>query len=75
MNDLIEEIEAQRAIEEVEANAQGPLVLIDPGHGGDDKGSPGLDGLWEGKVTLDLARRLQRSLQSIAPRSSNPTDA
>lgn len=51
----------------MEPTGRRPLVLIDPGHGGDDKGSRGLEGLWEGELTLDLARRLQRSLQDIAP--------
>lgn len=64
LNDLIRELEERRASEPA---ARGPLVLIDPGHGGDDRGSPGLEGLWEGELTLDLARRLQRSLQDIAP--------
>jgi N-acetylmuramoyl-L-alanine amidase len=43
------------------------LVLIDPGHGGEDRGSPGLFGLWEGEVALDISRRLQRALATLAP--------
>jgi N-acetylmuramoyl-L-alanine amidase len=43
------------------------LVIIDPGHGGEDPGSPGLYGLWEGEVALDIARRLQGALASVAP--------
>jgi N-acetylmuramoyl-L-alanine amidase len=43
------------------------LVVIDPGHGGEDRGSPGLYGLWEGEVALDLARRVKRSLSHFLP--------
>ena|GEM_PF-3535826 len=70
LTSLIRSLDAERAstaaVTEQEP-ARGPLVLIDPGHGGDDKGSPGLEGLWEGKVTLDLARRLQRALRVLSP--------
>ena len=34
------------------------LVMIDPGHGGDDPGEVGADGLVEAEVCWDLARRL-----------------
>jgi N-acetylmuramoyl-L-alanine amidase len=44
-----------------------PLVLIDPGHGGDDRGSAGLERLWEGELTLDLSRRVARRLRDLAP--------
>jgi N-acetylmuramoyl-L-alanine amidase len=43
------------------------LVVIDPGHGGEDRGSPGLYGLWEGEVALDLARRVKVWLARIRP--------
>jgi N-acetylmuramoyl-L-alanine amidase len=43
------------------------LVLIDPGHGGEDLGSPGPFGLWEGKLTLDLSRRIRSWLAYLAP--------
>ncbi|MFT3922826.1 MAG: N-acetylmuramoyl-L-alanine amidase [Myxococcales bacterium] len=68
LTNLIHAIEAQGAADPAAMpEPRGPLVLIDPGHGGDDRGSPGLEGLWEGPLTLDLARRLQRSLHEIAP--------
>jgi N-acetylmuramoyl-L-alanine amidase len=44
-----------------------PLVVLDPGHGGEDRGSPGLYGLWEGEVALDLARRVKSSLARFLP--------
>ncbi|HTU60050.1 MAG TPA: N-acetylmuramoyl-L-alanine amidase [Polyangiales bacterium] len=43
------------------------LVVLDPGHGGEDRGSPGLYGLWEGEVALDLARRVKGSLAGFLP--------
>jgi N-acetylmuramoyl-L-alanine amidase len=43
------------------------LVVIDPGHGGEDRGSPGLYGLWEGEVALDLARRVKIWLARLMP--------
>jgi N-acetylmuramoyl-L-alanine amidase len=43
------------------------LLLLDPGHGGEDLGSPGPHGLWEGKLALDLARRVRTWLERIAP--------
>ena len=43
------------------------LVVLDPGHGGEDRGSPGLYGLWEGEVALDLARRVKLWLGELLP--------
>jgi N-acetylmuramoyl-L-alanine amidase len=43
------------------------LLLLDPGHGGEDRGSPGPHGLWEGRVALDLTRRVRSWLARIAP--------
>ena len=40
------------------------LVLIDPGHGGDDAGVRAPDGLEEKQLTLDIARRLQQRLEA-----------
>jgi N-acetylmuramoyl-L-alanine amidase len=43
------------------------LVLLDPGHGGEDLGSPGPFGLWEGKLTLDISRRVRAWLAQLVP--------
>lgn len=43
------------------------LVVLDPGHGGEDRGSPGLYGLWEGALALDLARRVKARLHTLLP--------
>jgi N-acetylmuramoyl-L-alanine amidase len=40
-----------------------PLVVIDPGHGGDDSGAVGPGGLAEKTVVLSIARRLADSLR------------
>jgi N-acetylmuramoyl-L-alanine amidase len=37
----------------------GFVVVIDPGHGGDEEGARGPSGLLEKEVTLDIARRLR----------------
>jgi len=40
------------------------VVVIDPGHGGDDTGAVGPSGLAEKDVTLDVAKRLKARIQS-----------
>jgi N-acetylmuramoyl-L-alanine amidase len=40
------------------------VVVLDPGHGGDDHGARGPSGLMEKDVTLDLARRLKERIQT-----------
>jgi len=40
------------------------VVVIDPGHGGDDRGAVGPTGLAEKDVTLDIARRLKERIQA-----------
>lgn len=40
----------------------GPLVMLDPGHGGKDPGTSARDGLHEKNVTLAIALRLRRML-------------
>jgi N-acetylmuramoyl-L-alanine amidase len=42
----------------------GLIVVVDPGHGGVERGAAGPTGLTEKDVTLDLARRLRSVLQS-----------
>lgn len=42
----------------------GRVVVLDPGHGGDDKGTIA-HGLTESEVTLDLARRIEGRLSAI----------
>lgn len=41
----------------------GPVIVIDPGHGGVETGAIGPAGTMEKDVTLDLARRLRRLLE------------
>ncbi len=50
-------------------NFRGPdtpirTVVIDPGHGGDDRGTVGANGSTEKAITLDVARRLKQILES-----------
>ncbi len=42
------------------------VVVIDPGHGGDDPGGVGKRGLTEKEVVLDIARRVRSKLQTSA---------
>lgn len=41
-----------------------PLVMIDPGHGGEDLGAEGAGGLLEKDVALDISRELARLIRS-----------
>jgi N-acetylmuramoyl-L-alanine amidase len=38
-------------------------IVLDPGHGGEQKGAEGSDGLLEKEITLDVARKLQDMLR------------
>ena len=38
-------------------------IMIDPGHGGKDKGAPGPNGVWEKQIALAISRRLQKALR------------
>ncbi len=42
----------------------GRTIVLDPGHGGDDLGALGLDGLVEADVTLSLARHIEGRLSA-----------
>ena len=39
-----------------------PLVILDPGHGGEELGASSVCGLLEKNVTLDLGRRVRELL-------------
>jgi N-acetylmuramoyl-L-alanine amidase len=43
---------------------EGKLIVIDPGHGGDDPGAIGHDDCYEKEYTLDISKRLERLLQN-----------
>jgi len=45
-------------------NSKRPLILIDPGHGGDDPGAVGAGGTRESEVNLAIALKLQEALQA-----------
>ncbi|MEM1025082.1 MAG: N-acetylmuramoyl-L-alanine amidase [Myxococcota bacterium] len=40
-----------------------PTIVLDPGHGGEEKGARGPGGLWEKDYNLDVAQRLRRLLE------------
>ncbi len=39
-------------------------IVIDPGHGGDDRGARGADGAEEKRITLEVARRLRALIET-----------
>jgi N-acetylmuramoyl-L-alanine amidase len=43
--------------------AQRPLIVLDPGHGGEDPGALGSRGLMEKNITLAMARDLKKALE------------
>ncbi len=63
---LVLDVERPRARAASVSTSQ-KLLVLDPGHGGEDLGSPGPHGLWEGKLTLELSRRVKAWLSRIAP--------
>lgn len=64
----IEEDRAQPSVIEVKAQQRAPLIVpvivIDPGHGGDDPGTIGrVNGTYEKNITLDYGIALKRALE------------
>lgn len=56
--------EAPEEAQETEVAAVGaPVIVIDPGHGGEDLGAVGVGGLYEKDVTLAIAFKLKKILQ------------
>lgn len=51
-------------------NLLGKRIVIDPGHGGDDPGTVGGDGVTEADLAWDLATRLEGRLSALGVRSS-----
>ncbi|HRQ61692.1 MAG TPA: N-acetylmuramoyl-L-alanine amidase, partial [Alphaproteobacteria bacterium] len=46
------------------SNVYKPLIVIDPGHGGDDPGARGANGVNEKQITLALSKELRDQLES-----------
>jgi N-acetylmuramoyl-L-alanine amidase len=51
----------------VRETADGPVVVIDPGHGGVDPGASTKDGRYEKDIVLDFSRRLRDALEAAEP--------
>ncbi len=47
--------------------ARSKIIVLDPGHGGDDPGAIGPRGLQEKQVTLEIAKRVKRVLEKEMP--------
>lgn len=43
--------------------AAGPLVVLDPGHGGDQTGASGPEGIWEKNLCLTIAKKVKAQLE------------
>lgn len=58
------------------AERTGPLVVVDPGHGGDDQGARGPNGEQEKDITLAVSRQLVQRLQAsgISARLTRESD-
>ena len=70
---LIESIESSRAADEKPrppaAKSQRPgsrplIVVLDPGHGGEDPGAIGMRGTFEKDIVLSVARKLKRKIEA-----------
>lgn len=55
--------EGQASAERSPARSTPWVIVIDPGHGGADPGTRGVDGVFEKDVTLAIAQRLKRRLE------------
>ncbi len=40
-----------------------PLIVIDPGHGGEDQGAKGVDGIIEKEIVLEISKELEQLLK------------
>src|SRR5919197_1465873 len=48
------------------SQAATPVVVIDPGHGGDQDGAEGPGGVKEKEIALEISRRVRTQLASLA---------
>ncbi|AZQ12009.1 N-acetylmuramoyl-L-alanine amidase [Shewanella khirikhana] len=62
--DLEEKTNDARTIVAPTESARDIIVAIDAGHGGDDPGSIGPSGLYEKKVALEIAKRVQKKIDA-----------
>ncbi len=61
---ITESAPAPEQVSVPKANGKKPLIVIDPGHGGDDPGALGANGSKEKNVTLATAQELKRQLEA-----------
>lgn len=62
-----DEIERQldRARQEIKVTKKGVVIVIDPGHGGEDPGAIGKGGTQEKDVVLSISRKLQQEINAM----------
>lgn len=61
--------EGARAVSSSKYTETPPLVIIDPGHGGEDAGAIGTNGCLEKDINLSVAKKLQNTLASMGIKS------
>lgn len=65
---LIRQFEDRVSLEYLNPGLQNKLIMIDPGHGGEDLGAVGRTGIVEKDVNLAIARRLEQILSQKGAR-------
>jgi N-acetylmuramoyl-L-alanine amidase len=68
-SELVASSQTQKTSKPVSAPTAGrpKIIVLDPGHGGDDPGAIGPRGLQEKHVTLEIAKRVKRVLEREMP--------
>ncbi len=63
----MESMESQASVQEVEEIVYTKTILLDAGHGGIDLGQTALDGTMEKDITLSLAQKIKKNLETANP--------
>lgn len=59
------ERQLERAREEIKSTKKGLVIVIDPGHGGEDPGAIGKSGTREKDVVLSISKKLQQQINAL----------
>ena len=62
LNEFIKQRKNKLEVPSVDLSWEGPLIIIDPGHGGDDPGRVGV-GYQESKINLEISKMFKDDLQ------------
>ncbi|MCL5124054.1 MAG: N-acetylmuramoyl-L-alanine amidase [Deltaproteobacteria bacterium] len=65
---IITEVKPNSDLQNPVCHTNGPVIVIDPGHGGKDPGAVSSDGkITEKEIVLEIAKRLKKRLEKIRP--------